>query len=1097
MSHTLYFAQLDDETFGPFALETIYNMRLTPDILVLTSDTNTWLPASEYPELVDSLDLSLYELEQSSQSSYDDTQIHINNSYISGQYPQAPSFTERSIFYVSRGGNPYGPYTLDALASVAISDDTDVSLDGMTTWWKARDISGLLNTLQAINMTPQQASHRQPVEEPPAHSSANSNEEISRILNQIQELHPGRNQLYRKVFSSKEAERDYLVEEYNQSFNDLLALVGKLASICEDCSLSRRAIAMVVGIVNDTANIINNHYMTAIDRLYSDTSNFTTSAISVGKTNFRLLPPLEDVEIERIDFLSVLGDKNLYITYDKDSEFKATDFTNSVIAKLYAANPARLIETIVIDTDFMTGLADTFKLLNRDLYKVVSRPEDIRATLTTLQDRASAILRNLLVNKGTTLQDYNSTHENKEANILLVLKGFPHGLSSDNLENLKRLSNVGPKVGIYIIILTDKDFVNYMDPRSSASFDVSEFNNNSNLYHFKQSGNSLTDILGTSDVDNVMEGNTRFETLTEGEIRSIVRDINGKCEMKDDVIVSFSEYLPTKEMWWSNASAKQIEIPFGLGNDMLVKSLKITQESGQNTAVVIGIPGSGKSVFLHSLICSAAVKYSPDELRMYLIDFSGVEFNSYAIGKLPHARVIAPEAEREFGLSILNELVEEGSRRMSLCRDHNVSNIVDLKRVAPEIKVPRLLVIIDEFQKLFEIENDFIAKEANSKIHIIIQEFRKFGINLILATQKLPSGSFLPRDLIANRIVFKSAPNDFDTLITTEDKKGIPRLRTGQCIYNSESGAAYGNEIVQGYYTSRNDIDALLAQLTEFEKDKAYTREQIKVFRSNEQPEFRKRRMLPHHVGYRGAGQAIPIYVGESVSVSDYDVSFELNHENGNNLLIVGGESAVAENICFHSLLSASVNHEQDNATLVVINGMRADNPLNQPIMDTLSAMPFTSLFPQKIEDIEATLTNIKDVLDERRTSGETDYTNIYIALFDAQSCRAFDPVSNGRIEKASNSSALMEYIIKNGPAVGVFTIMQIDNVASVSRIGSVMPAFNHRVVLQMPDRESQNVMNSDAASKLFIFNRPSSIYRAYLYDKLRNTSIKFKPYKS
>lgn len=47
MSQTLYYAQLDEEVFGPFALETIVNMHLTPDILVLSSETNEWKQAGE------------------------------------------------------------------------------------------------------------------------------------------------------------------------------------------------------------------------------------------------------------------------------------------------------------------------------------------------------------------------------------------------------------------------------------------------------------------------------------------------------------------------------------------------------------------------------------------------------------------------------------------------------------------------------------------------------------------------------------------------------------------------------------------------------------------------------------------------------------------------------------------------------------------------------------------------------------------------------------------------------------------------------------------------------------------------------------------
>lgn len=1096
MSQTLYYAQLDDEYFGPFALETIAAMHLTPDISVLSSDTNEWRQACEYPELINSLDLSLYEISEDEDSSEE-----YQEPTPSAPNRVPPSFNERSIFYIRRGNTPYGPYNLEALATVSLSEDTEISLDGMSSWFRAREISGLLNTLTAISgmQSSQQESQYdfQPETQPDKPDNPDQNTEISELISRIQGLAPAKKQIYKRVFSTKEAERDYIISEYNRVFNTLLNLVKNLGDICHNAQLSRKANALIINTVNDIADKINGHYFNEFKRITDENDTFVTSSVTIGKTHYSLLPPLDGIEIFRIDFLTVLGNKNLCVTYDSESENKAVDFVNTVIAKLYKSNPARLIVTNVVDTDFMTGLDDSFKLLNRDLYKVISSTDEVRNTLASLQERASGILRNLLVEKGATLQEYNSTHENKEANILLVLKDFPHGLNIDHLYTLRKLANVGPKVGIYLILLSSKENVDGMTERESEAFDIAGFSEITNTYHFKTADNDILSALGSSGSQDVLEGEVKFDTISESELQKIVKDINSKCELKEDVIVSIADYLPDTSKWWSYQSAKQIEIPFGVGNDMQVKSLKITQESGQNTAVVIGIPGSGKSVFLHSLICSAAIRYSPDELRMYLIDFSGVEFNSYALGKLPHARVIAPEAEREFGLSILNELVEEGSRRMSLCRDHNVSNIVDLKRVAPEIKVPRLLVIIDEFQKLFEIENDLIARDANSKIHIIIQEFRKFGINLIIATQKLPSGSFLPRDLIANRVVFKSAPNDFNTLISMEDKNGMPRMRTGQCIYNSESGATYANELVQGFFVLRENIETILAGLVEFGKTHTYEEEQIKVFRSNEQPAFQNRRMIPHHHGYRSAGQALPIYVGESVSVSDYDVCFELQHEGGNNLLVIGGESAVAESICYHSALSISMNHDVDDATFFILNGMRSDNKRGAEMLETLQSLPFPMACPTSTEDIEQSLISIKEKIDERRSSGETNYSNIYLTIFEAQNIRAFDQVASRRSETASQSATLLESIVKTGPSVGVFTLMQIDNLPNLARIGQLLPNFNHRIALQMPSGESTKIMEDEAASKLFIFNRPSSIYRAYLYDKIRNTKIKFKPYKS
>ncbi|MDE6278273.1 MAG: hypothetical protein K2M06_09240 [Muribaculaceae bacterium] len=1087
MPQTLYYAQLDNEYFGPFALETLVGMHLTPDVSILSTETNAWLQACEYPELIDSLDLSLYEINEDDNSG-DDVEPAEPNRIV-------PTFNEGSTFYICRGGNPYGPYTLEALASVSLSEETEVSLDGMTTWFKVFEIPGLLSTLEAIAKMANTSQETQQISQFAGHDN---NEEISEILNRIQGLIPVKKQLFRRVFSTKEAELDFIISEYNRVFNTLLNLVNKLGELCVNASLAHRALALITSTVNDVAAKINDHYISEVERLNKNKYEFTTSSVTIGQTKFSLMPPLENIEISRIDFLNVLGDKNLCITYDEGSEAKALDFVNNIVGKLYDNNPARLIVTNVIDTDFMTGLDDSFKLLNRDLYKVVYRTDEVRTTLASLQERASTILRNLLVEKGTTLQDYNSTHENKEANILLILKNFPHGLNTENLDSLRKLANVGPKVGLYIIIFTSKEFIDEMSERDVEAFDVVEFSKTTNSYHFKDDDNDIFSILKTSDTHDLTEEVAQFEALSETALKKIVKEVNSKCELKEDVVVSFSEYLPEISVWWSSESSRQIDIPFGIGNDMQIKSLKITQESGQNTAVVIGIPGSGKSVFLHSLICSAAIKYSPDELRMYLIDFSGVEFNSYAIGKLPHARVIAPEAEREFGLSILNELVEEGSRRMALCRDHNVSNIVDLKRVTPGIKIPRLLVIIDEFQKLFEVDNDPIAKEANTKIHIIIQEFRKFGINLVLATQKLPTSSFLPRDLIANRVVFKSAPNDFDSLISSEDRSGMPRLRTGQCVYNSESGAAYANEIVQGFFTSKFDLDNLMSKIRNFEREFSYEREPLKVFRSADLPIFEERRREERHKSVSPIPYIVPVYFGESIAVSDIDVNVELVKENANNILIIGGEADIARNIAFNAMRSAVAGHNEDTAKVVVLSGMRADNPINEKISEFAASTLCDFTMVSSNRDVEDVLKALREEIDRRRNDETVPQQHIYVTCFDFQSIRALDRDTSGTMPKLSPAAKDMDFVIRSGASVGVFVIAQTDTLDALNRVSNSSPLsmFNFRVALQMSEDMSYKIVGTPLANKLFVFNRPSSRFRGYVRDNTRNLTVKFKPYK-
>lgn len=1084
MPQTVYYVQLDDDFFGPFALETVMGTHLTPDVLVLSSDTNEWRPAGEYPELADSLDLSLNESET------EDAPIHEPAEDISGA---TPSFDAHTTFYIRRGGSPYGPYTLQALSGTGITEETHVSVDGMSTWVYARQIPGLLSTIAAMRSRADETREPEETTETAAETNMPPLARITQLLNEIHAVGAEGECRYKRVFASKGEERDFLMEEYSEKFDRLLALVRQTEEICSGGALSSRATFLITETANKSGEALNSRYASMLEA----DEGVDAGALPVGRTAYSFESPLAGITLERMDFLELPGGKNLCVTYTKDGMPQAMAFVNTVIGRLYEYNPARSVIAEVIDTEYFTGLDDVFKLLKRDLYRIHCRPEEIRNLLASLQKRAGTIMRNLLTEKGATLRSYNRSHEGSEPYIVLVVKNFPKGLSSDNLEMLGRLAKVGPQTGIYLVLLADSAALSELSGRDAEAFDMQEYIGAAAHFDFKAESDYMSSLLGQETGGQGGPASlTRYDSLDDDRLRQVVASVNAKCELREDVVVSIGDYMPPEDKWWKGDSARQIEIPFGVNTDLEVKSLKITQESGQNTAIVIGIPGSGKSVFLHSLICSAALRYSPDELGMYLIDFSGVEFNSYAVGCLPHARVIAPEAEREFGLSILNELVEEGARRMELCRNYNVSNIVDLKNAAPGVKVPRILVIIDEFQKLFEIENDQISREANSKIHTIIQEFRKFGINLVLATQKLPSGAFLPRDLIANRVVFKSSPADFSSLISLDAGEGMPRLRTGQCVYNSESGAPYDNNIVQGFFVSKKDIDEILARLGEFAKSHAYTPVQMKVFRSAEQPEFIRRRVQPGDAGMRRPGSRIPIYLGESISVSEYDVNVGLVPETANNILVIGGEQEVAEAICYHSVLSASTSNEAGEATLVVVSGMRPDNELASVILPTLEALPFDHYFPATADDVEKTIAAVKETIDNRRQSNGPIPGNVYIAVFDFQNCRAFDRDTSGRIEKPSSQAALLEYVLRNGPSVGVFTILQTDNLESLGRAGSVLSAFNYRVALQMSEGDSNKVVGSSAANKLFVFNRPASRFRAYLRDNNRNLTIKFKPYK-
>ena len=805
----------------------------------------------------------------------------------------------------------------------------------------------------------------------------------------------------------------------------------------------------------------------------------------------------ESVELKKRVYLQSLYGGNLLFKYTKKQRQLCFDATNTLISRMLSAASNGNMHVVMVDFNEMEGTCSIFKGLNKSIFRVISRYDEFTEMLTSESSRTESIIQNLLQGDITNIAEYNQNKTEKVAYTLMVLKDIPIGYSGELVSRLTKIVRSGPRAGVSLLALVDEEEANRSEEALKVVRQLWNILNSApcEVYDFSPSA-SEKNQLNYSFV-------THYELLPENTISAVVRKVNQGLEVKSETILKFSEYMLSRNDWWSGQSANRIDLPFGLTKEMKTTALSITQESGQNSAVVIGIPGSGKSVFLHTIIASAITHYSPAELQLYLLDFSGVEFNVYAKHKLPHARVIAPEAEREFGLSILREVFEEGNRRMALCRENGVTNIVELKRVNPELIVPRLLVIIDEFQKIFEIENDNISKEANAKIHAIIQEYRKFGINLILATQKLPAKSVVPYDLIANRVVFKSDPNDFDNLIKWSRSVPLPRLLTGMCIYNNESGAEVANSLTRSYFINASkELETILDEILEFSSvhPEMMDDHTLRTFRSDELPKFTERILSERHYQPQDAPREVGVYMGESIAIAPCHVYVPLTKDSNNNILVIGGLPNVAKGIAYHAMISEIAGHTEKACNVILMNFMMEEDPIQEVFQSEMFSSIANYCNIQAInspEDVKDYLQFVKDeVIDARKNDSSVPMTHFFINIFEFQRGRMFDGTGS-RGDMQSECARLLEYIMKNGPMVGVFTMLQVDNLANLNRIGyGVQNMFCHRIALQMSEQDSDKIVGNSAANKLLVLNRPATNYRALYYNNVNNSITKFKPYR-
>src|SRR5205085_4034570 len=123
-----------------------------------------------------------------------------------------------------------------------------------------------------------------------------------------------------------------------------------------------------------------------------------------------------------------------------------------------------------------------------------------------------------------------------------------------------------------------------------------------------------------------------------------------------------------------------------------------------------------------TIMTNLALWCGPEKGEFMLVDFKkGVEFKSYASHRLPHAKVVAIESDREFGLSVLQRLDDELKRRGDLFRNLGVQDIAGYKRAGGAEPIPRSLLIVDEFQEFF-VEDDTIAQTASLLLDRIVRQ---------------------------------------------------------------------------------------------------------------------------------------------------------------------------------------------------------------------------------------------------------------------------------------------------------------------------------------------------------------------------------------
>lgn len=187
------------------------------------------------------------------------------------------------------------------------------------------------------------------------------------------------------------------------------------------------------------------------------------------------------------------------------------------------------------------------------------------------------------------------------------------------------------------------------------------------------------------------------------------------------------------EDWLTRAPAATL-LPVCPGVDVLGEPFWLDLVKDGPHVMVAGVTGSGKSVCVHSLICSLIARFGPRELHLCLLDPKMVELNRYKT--LPHLSDHGVLTEQSEIVAALEATVAEMERRYTLLESLGVRHIADARGRVDD-PLPWLVVVVEELA-------DLILQAPIAERHLVrlAQKARAAGIHLILATQRPDAETF-------------------------------------------------------------------------------------------------------------------------------------------------------------------------------------------------------------------------------------------------------------------------------------------------------------------------------------------------------------------
>ena len=722
------------------------------------------------------------------------------------------------------------------------------------------------------------------------------------------------------------------------------------------------------------ANVVLGRILYPID-IFAESVNVNKIQKAFGEKEKRTL--LNKISVPLI--LDFNNRFNIMFNCSEKTAEKAREFTYHIIWSLLSFIPVTKINFKVVDVENRNSIKPFSDLKNSlpELFNIVTSQDKVYEMLQEINIRIDDFTQNKLGARYENILEYNqNTPKRSEAITLLILYDFPRGMDARSIDLLISIIKNGNKCGIYVMICHNLEipFSRYesIDERleqiSKYSISIEYKDENYQLLPFGL-------LISIMELKNYIE------------IQDIVKEYTKCANIIKNKGILFDDIL--SEKFFQKKSSSLLNIPIGIGDEDSIIDLTFGEGTSHH-CLIGGGTGGGKSTLLHTIIMSGMLNYSPEQLNLYLMDFKGgTEFKIYESQRLPHIKLIALDAMQEFGESILENLIQEMEERSRVFKEAGGYTKIQDYIEGTGLSMPRILIIMDEFQILFnDSTNRKVAMNCANLTKRIVTEGRAYGMHLIMATQStnIISTLTLDRGTIEQmriRIGLKCGEADtrylFSDLYYSDAKikmmgpKGTAVLNEAytEVPENNDTNMQLGNIGLRVAYCDDSSKDKYLKLISDNYIEMSCETQVFEGSRTIELLDY----FLKMNIGFTSE-LPISVYMGNKIKVAP-PFSLSLDRKKKHNLLICGTDQKIADNIFNNYIISVLLNK---NATVYCIDGdiLVGDERMNE-VYQVLNDYTNRLLVAESRTDIIQFIHNIYEIYKERRKKNNKEIICIVI----------------------------------------------------------------------------------------------------------------------